>query len=261
MAPPFLCGGYRKPRFYHWEWSYRIVLDLNIPGWDFILFLLTTQSGNPANNGSQRIVFGVQRGLLHVYKFYYFYQPLLVVLWDTRQRDHLPENIGRVVKLHSSIIQAVGQITKCNNLVVSVVMWSTRCYNECRPRRSNINIKRLINIGAPLMAIAFCTNEATMTFGIIATAVWFVYACSWFWLWVFRFLQFQSIPTQFRMFQALCQEKKRRDEYENLMLLQKIEELHSAVASAQSRDKTSSWLHLMGCFASLACVTLYRKNY
>ena len=133
-----------------------------------------------------------------------------------------------------------GQITKCNNLVVSVVMWSTRCYNECRPRRSNINIKRLINIGAPLMAIAFCTNEATMTLGIVATAVWFVYACSRLWLWVFRFLQFQSIPTQFRMFQALCQEKKRRDEYENLMLLQKIEELHSAVASAQSQTKTSS---------------------
>ena len=63
------------------------------------------------------------------------------------------------------------------------------------------------------------------------------------------------------MFQALCQEKKRRDEYENLMLLQKIEELHSAVASAQSQDKTSSWLHLMECFAFPACVILYRKNY
>lgn len=76
--------------------------------------------------------------------------------------------------------------------------------------------------------------------GVLLFAIWIAYIWIAVSLWTFKFLQFQTIPTQYRMFQALCQEKKRRDEYENLLLLQKIEELHSAVANAQSQDKTSS---------------------
>lgn len=96
--------------------------------------------------------------------------------------------------------------------------------------------------GVPVAAVLLCMSEdeGTITVGLLLFASWIAYIWISVSLHTFKFLQFQPLSVQYRMFQALCQEKKRRDEYENLLLLQKIEELHSAVANAQSQDKTSS---------------------
>jgi hypothetical protein len=76
--------------------------------------------------------------------------------------------------------------------------------------------------------------------GIIVCFGWFVWIC---WLIVFRSLWFMDMPSiseQYKIGKAVWEEKVQRDAWLNSRAEQQMQELSSAVASAEEHRNTSS---------------------
>ena len=81
---------------------------------------------------------------------------------------------------------------------------------------------------------------AFVNIGMAMLAIWFVQTA---WKLIFGGLWFIGMPTiqeQITYAKAVCEEKKRREDFENSLLEQQMQELNSAVANVASSQHTSS---------------------
>lgn len=112
----------------------------------------------------------------------------------------------------------------------------------------NININKVINnrwiqrYGLLVSGfICMCSSsDAMMIMGMLMVLIWFVRAC---WMLMTRMTWFIGLPTfgeQLTLMKAVCEEKKRREDFENSLLEQQLQALNSAVANAASNQHTSS---------------------
>lgn len=79
-----------------------------------------------------------------------------------------------------------------------------------------------------------------MTIGMLMVLIWFVRAC---YMIATHLSWFAGLPTfdeQLTFVKAVCEEKKRREDFENSLLEQQLQALNSAVANAASNQPTSS---------------------
>jgi hypothetical protein len=106
----------------------------------------------------------------------------------------------------------------------------------------SININKNVKLRAALTpffvgAVAMYTHPMI---GIPILAIWLTAVLVWFATKSLWFIGMASFSEQYFIFKALCEEKKRKEEFENSLLLQKIEELNSLVSNAASSHNTSS---------------------
>lgn len=69
---------------------------------------------------------------------------------------------------------------------------------------------------------------------------WFVHACCMLVTGMTWFIGLPTFSEQITLAKAVCEEKKRREDFENSLIEQQLQALNSAVASAASSQPTSS---------------------
>lgn len=76
--------------------------------------------------------------------------------------------------------------------------------------------------------------------GILFLAMWFIQASYMMLTAMSWFISLPTFSEQLTFVKAVCEEKKRREDFENSLLEQQLQALNSAVANAASNQPTSS---------------------